>query len=144
MLHPKFKHKLISFHHASFGRLVTLTLNINKISYRFINVYCPNNCSERKKFIISLESFCHCKMHLFIGGDFNFSENSEMDKLGGNTRRGHVGKNNHSIQNGIWTVGCFPSSTSPKAGVYMESIRNILPSRSFLCKQTCIKRHIRL
>ena len=92
MLHPKFKHKLISFHHDSFGRLVTLTLKINQINYRFINVYCPNNCSERKKFIISLESFCHCKMHLFIGGDFNFTENSEMDKLGGNTRRGHVGK----------------------------------------------------
>ena len=72
------------------GRLISVNILINDEIYQFVNVYMPNNQVERKNFIKSMEVYCSSK-NLFLGGDFNFVENINLDKRGGNDTLGTVG-----------------------------------------------------
>jgi hypothetical protein len=53
-----------------------------------INVYCPVE-EERKKipFIENLLGYLPGNTPLILGGDFNFVENIQLDKIGGNQRK---------------------------------------------------------
>lgn len=47
---------------------------------------------ERKKFITSLSKYTVGNKILIVGGDFNFVEDTAMDKAGGNPAPGSIGK----------------------------------------------------
>jgi exonuclease III len=87
----------VSFDHDYDGRLVIINFILNNVGYRFINVYCPNNEANRKLFLNSLKRHLATNRHIILGGDFNFVENMNLDKFGGNLNRGNAGSKEMSI-----------------------------------------------
>lgn len=83
--------KIDKYHFDSVGRLLVLGILYNNIKYKLVNVYAPNRESDRKEFITSLGQFLTGNSFLILGGDFNFVENTDLDKVGGNLQRGSVG-----------------------------------------------------
>ena len=73
------------------GRYLVLDLEINSVDFRFINVYLPNIVSQRKSFLNIISPFLVTKRKVILGGDFNFVENSDLDKSGGNSSLGCFG-----------------------------------------------------
>jgi len=73
------------------GRLVVVDANINDCSYRFINVYAPNNHAERVSWFDDLHRWFIGDKAIILGGDFNCIENVNIDKVGGNYAYGDRG-----------------------------------------------------
>ena len=57
------------------------------MDFCFINVYLPNIVSQRESFL-NISPFLVTKRKVILGGDFNFIENSVLDKTGGNSSLG--------------------------------------------------------
>ena len=75
------------------GRVITLSMLSYDIEYQFVNVYLSNDNKERRNFLKNeLEKYI-TKKNVILGGDFNFVENSLLDKQGGSESFGTVGKN---------------------------------------------------
>ena len=79
------------FHYDAVGRLIVLDINLYGCSYRFINVYAPNNHAERIQWFNELHRWFIGDKILILGGDFNCVENTGIDKVGGNDAYGDVG-----------------------------------------------------
>ena len=79
------------FHHDLDGRLIVLNVTIRDVRYRFVNVYCPNGEADRKGFLLGLSRHLVGNVCCVLGGDFNFVEDLNLDKIGGNVSRGDVG-----------------------------------------------------
>jgi len=80
------------YHIDMVGRLVYVDFNIfNKMSYRLINVYCPNDCNERNGFLSDMVPHLVAARQLILVGDFNFILNTQLDKIGGNPEKGTLG-----------------------------------------------------
>ena len=92
ILNSVLNYKVSSFDFDFNGRFLVLDLEINNIGYRLINVYMPKSNSERREFISKLSAFCNTSRNVILGGDFNFVENLQLDKKGGNIGFGDVGK----------------------------------------------------
>ena len=92
ILNSVLNYKISSFDFDFNGRFLVLDLEINNIGYRLINVYMPNDHSERREFISKLSVFCNTSRNVILGGDFNFVENLQLDKKGGNIGFGDIGK----------------------------------------------------
>ena len=69
------------------GRVVSINILINDVVYTCVNVYVPIIPAERKKFILNLDQYCPTE-NLILGGDFNFAESIDLDKVGGNDQLG--------------------------------------------------------
>ena len=81
-----------SFYFDRAGRCVTVDIKLGQQRLKFINVYCPNNETERKSFITALDRHLVTNMHFILAGDFNFVEAVEIDKVGGNPIYGTIGR----------------------------------------------------
>lgn len=92
LLGSKFDYNFVSFRHDFEGRLLVLDIDVNNTKLRLVNVYCPNNAKERKEFIDNLNVYLSTSRKIILGGDWNFVENVNLDKEGGNPLYGDVGK----------------------------------------------------
>ena len=92
ILSPHLNFELGNFDFDFEGRFLILDLTINDVDFRFINIYAPNNSVERKTFINNLAKYLVTKRNLVLGGDFNFVDSISLDKKGGDTKAGDIGK----------------------------------------------------
>ncbi|MCG8032948.1 MAG: endonuclease/exonuclease/phosphatase family protein, partial [Candidatus Thiodiazotropha taylori] len=92
-----------------YGRLIRLDFSGEEISnFRILNIYFPNNSTERLDFIQSLSRHLCGAKNLILGGDFNFIMDSNLDKIGGNLDKGMVGsKSFKSLIDKMSLVDCF-------------------------------------
>jgi len=92
LLHPKLDCEIVRFAHDWEGRSVVVDVDIDSYQFRLVNVYCPNVEKEREEFIEDLESVVNTPRKVILGGDFNFVEDTKLDKIGGNPKRGERGR----------------------------------------------------
>lgn len=78
------------------GRLIVSDFALHENKFRLINLYAPNNESDRNIFFDDLVPRLVTSKHLIITGDYNFVFNTELDKIGGNSERGTVGSKTFS------------------------------------------------
>jgi exonuclease III len=75
---------LLDVHQCDDGRLIALNIEINGNVFSIMNVYCPNNLTQRIEFLGKVDhwvnSYVSNKQNLLIGGDFN-CVNDKMDRL---------------------------------------------------------------
>lgn len=65
------------------GRLVIIKTEFEKYRINFINVYAPTNGTERVIFLNSINTLlqnCRTDDYVFLGGDFNCTENERLDR----------------------------------------------------------------
>ncbi len=69
--------------HVVEGRCLLVRAHFEHFNVVFINIYAPNNGTERKHFFEKLNDIlnsCDQEDYLFIGGDFNCTENEILDR----------------------------------------------------------------
>ena len=74
------------------GRYIYLDVTIYDQKLRLCNVYAPNDEKLRKEFIKSIASHLGGNRRVILGGDFNFVEDTSLDKRGGHPARGSIGR----------------------------------------------------
>ncbi len=74
-----------------YGRLLCVTVNINNVNMKLVNVYAPVVPKERKNFLSSLYKYLPGRYITILGGDFNCVTNVSLDKGGGNSDYGEIG-----------------------------------------------------
>ena len=90
------------------GRLILINLELNGVEYSICNVYCPNDLSDRLKFLGALKLFINThavsKKHILVGGDFNCVDSMD-DKSSGTLDKSSTELGNLKCQlnlNDIW------------------------------------------
>ena len=73
------------------GRLLCVTVNINNVIMKLVNVYAPVVPKERINFLSSLYKYLPGRYITILGGDFNCVTNVSLDKGGGNSDYGEIG-----------------------------------------------------
>lgn len=73
MINSKLEYDIIDEYKDNDGRIILLNIEIHGSIYSFVNVYAPNNETDRKKFFKTLNDFVnkHAIGTLIIGGDIN-------------------------------------------------------------------------
>ena len=69
--------------HVIMGRLLLIKARFEQLNVVFINVYAPTNGTERKLFLEKIAdelNRCNSEDYLFLGGDFNCTENAALDR----------------------------------------------------------------
>jgi exonuclease III len=87
-----FNFKITDTYRDTDGRLLCMDILIKDQAYRLINIYC--NCHDshsRKQFIEALDRHLTGSCFKILGGDFNFTIDNNLDKVGGNLDRGTDG-----------------------------------------------------
>ena len=113
VIHPKHKPITQKYTNNNNGHHMIWTVEIQKQTYTLINTYCPDNSTERKQHLQTLRTdiIQHSPQgSIILGGDFNFVENTKLDRKGGTPRTYHtVGKKeilaiqqNHNLRD-AWT-----------------------------------------
>ncbi len=95
--HPSLDVKILNFKHDSDGRIIVVNIEYNSQHFRLVNVYCPTEPTERSHFIKGLGAYLRGASNIILGGDFNFVENSKLDKFGGNPIFGSIGHSEFSL-----------------------------------------------
>lgn len=90
IFHPTLDVKILNFRHDSSGRIIAANIEYKSQWFRLV-VYCPNEPVERAHFIKGLDAYLRGASNIILGGDFNFVENSKLDKFGGNPIFGSAG-----------------------------------------------------
>ena len=80
--------RLDHFYYDSNGRILLVDITIDVVKLRLLNVYLPNSATERRDFINELDTYLLVKRTFVIGGDWNFVENTNLDR---NTVSDNVG-----------------------------------------------------
>ena len=79
-------YNVISTHCDNDGRMILINLELNGVEYSICNVYCPNDLSDRLKFLGALKLFVNAhavsKKHILVGGDFNCVESMDDKSRG--------------------------------------------------------------
>src|SRR5277367_4031284 len=65
---------------------------VNKKNFKFINIYCPNDPTERANLLKEIDFLFLDNAEFILGGDFNFVPNIKLDKKGGNVKLGDKGQ----------------------------------------------------
>jgi exonuclease III len=91
MLNPNLQYKIEHFEYDNDGRLLVLDLNCSDTRFRVLNIYAPNKSVERATWLKQLRRWVCGSKNLVFGGDFNFVENTSLDKIGGNLIYGNSG-----------------------------------------------------
>ena len=68
------------FYYDTEGRIILVDITIDVVKFRLLNVYLPNSATERKDFINELDNYLLVNRALIIGGDWNFVENTKLDR----------------------------------------------------------------
>ena len=80
----KNKHTILNIHNSEDSRIQLVNVKIDDQIMTLMNVYAPNNISERKTFFSKMQKwidkFAQNENNLLIGGDFNFTENNALDR----------------------------------------------------------------
>ena len=80
----KNKHTILNIHNSEDSRIQLVNVRIDDQIMTLMNVYAPNNISERKTFFSKMQKwidkFAQNENNLIIGGDFNFTENNALDR----------------------------------------------------------------
>ena len=73
----------VQVEHVIIGRLLLIKARFEQFNVVFINVYAPTNGTERKLFLEKIAdelNRCNSEDYLFLGGDFNCTENAALDR----------------------------------------------------------------
>ena len=77
------KHKFINLHNSDDSRIQLINVEINSQIMTIMNVYAPNNITERKCFFTKMQKwidrYALNENNIIIGGDFNYTE-SDLDR----------------------------------------------------------------
>jgi exonuclease III len=92
LLKPNLDAKVKYFHYDTDGRMLVVDIDLSGESYRLINVYAPNDHAVRREWLNSIDRWCAGNRKIILGGDFNFVENTKIDKIGGNDDYGTIGE----------------------------------------------------
>ena len=82
LIHPNSAAKLVDFKADLAGRVVTAIIDFHGQRFQVINVYAPNNHSERELFFDNLSRFKYPNLEAFVVGDFNCIPDIAIDKWG--------------------------------------------------------------
>ena len=78
------KFEIINYHKSEDSRIILINFKINEDIMTLINIYAPNNISERKSFFCKIQKWIekHAmnEQNLIIGGDFNVTEENNLDR----------------------------------------------------------------
>lgn len=91
LLSPRLSASMQKPHSDLEGRVVSACISWQGVSIKLVNIYGPNDSSERESFMQSLFSVCTTPHFILFGGDFNFVTDISLDKMGGNPTTGTEG-----------------------------------------------------
>ena len=83
LLSKSFNPVSLEVEHFIKGRLLLIKARFDLFTVVFINVYAPTNGAERKLFLLKVNDVlngCATEDLLFLGGDFNCTENASLDR----------------------------------------------------------------
>ena len=80
------------FHSDFYGRVIRLDFATDGFkNFRIVNAYFPSDTTERLEFLDSFSHHITGAKNVIISGDFNFILEPNLDKLGGNSKKGTIG-----------------------------------------------------
>ena len=91
LLMNNFNYEITKFDTDNEGRILKIVLQTNLGCLNIINIYAPNDASNRKIFFKSIDHFFIGASPIILGGDFNCIEDLQLDKIGGNPMNGREG-----------------------------------------------------
>ena len=91
LLMNNFSKTVHKFEKDTEGRIVSVKISSNFGDLNIVNIYAPNEVSERKRFFRNIDPFFIGTNPILAAGDFNMVENLIMDKENGNPERGNEG-----------------------------------------------------
>ena len=62
------------------GRCIVANFEFNGLRYHLVNAYFPNDCNDKKSFIISLYPLISSQYPIILGGDFNLAMKPIIDR----------------------------------------------------------------
>ena len=62
------------------GRIISFKVELNELQIQIVNIYAPNNPTERKHFINNINNVIDINCINIIAGDFNLVQNSTLDR----------------------------------------------------------------
>ena len=81
----KDKHNILNVHKSEDSRIIFINIKIEEQILTIINIYAPNNANERKSFFSKvqkwIDKFSLNENGIIIGGDFNYTEISRLDRF---------------------------------------------------------------
>ena len=87
----KFDIHVINSHLSEDSRIILVNLKIKEENFSLLNIYAPNNMSDRKSFFFKVQKwidrFAINEEKIIIGGDFNFTEENKLDRSSNNTSK---------------------------------------------------------
>ena len=66
------------------GRLLYIDIKFDNKCFRLVNIYAPVVSQDRDSFLFDLVKYFVTSSELILVGDFNFIDNSKLDKINGN------------------------------------------------------------
>ena len=84
LIFKNFKYEKIKFQTDYDGRVISIDIKSEFGEMRLMSIYLPNDITERKQFLREIDRFFYTSAPLIVGGDWNFVENLNLDKFGGN------------------------------------------------------------
>ena len=90
--------KIEKFHSDFQGRVIRLDFATDGFeNFRIVNTYFPSESAERLDFLSSFSKHLSGAKQVIIGGDFNFILDPNLDKLGGNPKKGTIGSKSFKV-----------------------------------------------
>lgn len=79
------QYQILNKHKTEDSRMILINIKIEEKIFTMINIYAPNNMSERKVFFNKIQKwinkFAMNEQNIFIGGDFNHTDIPILDRL---------------------------------------------------------------
>ena len=91
IIFKNFKYEKIRFQTDCDGRVIYIDIKSEFGEIRLISIYAPNDITERRQFLKDIDRYFYTPFPLIAGGDWNFVENLNLDKTGGNPNSGSEG-----------------------------------------------------
>ena len=91
LIHPRSTVKIENFSIDTAGRVVTAKIKADTRSFQVLNIYAPNQPSERVTFFANLWRYVMHNTEIIIAGDFNCVPDIRLDKWGGDDSLGDKG-----------------------------------------------------
>lgn len=81
LFRKKFEMQILSQETFENGRIIALKIKISHVNIQLINIYTPNNPSERKQFFLKLNDIIDENFEIILAGDFNCVLDYNIDRL---------------------------------------------------------------
>ena len=91
------------------GTIIRLDFTADGFSnFRFVNAYFPTDTSERLVFLSTFSQYLSGANNIILGGAFNFILDPNLEKIGGNLKKGTTGsKTFKTILEKLHLLDCF-------------------------------------